>query len=296
MAAGPNAGQAVQTWAAEIADLARGHGSGRRIAFDRLDPAGAQALAQQGFEAVDGLALMDFARAIKSADEIACMQDAIAACEVGLARMQAALRPGITEQALWSVLAQANAELGGEWMETRLLSAGQRTNPWYNECGEHAIAAGELVSFDTDLVGRHGYAVDVSRSWLTGEGPADPVLRDLYQRAHAQVQHNIRELRPGRRFSEVAASSYRLPERFVPRMNRAIAHGIGLCNEYPLIVNPEFAAGAYDGVLEAGMVLCVESYIGAEGGPAGVKLEEQVLVTEQGARCLSSYPFEERLS
>jgi Xaa-Pro dipeptidase len=87
-----------------------------------------------------------------------------------LRRMQSAHRPGISEQALWSVLNQANAELGGEWIETRLLSAGQRTNPWYNECGDTVIAEGDLVSFDTDLVGRHGYSVDISRSWLTGDG------------------------------------------------------------------------------------------------------------------------------
>ncbi len=296
MAAGPRAAESVRRWAGEIAELATAHGGGaRRIAFDRLDPAGAAALQALGVEAVDGLELMDFARSIKSEDEIACMTDAIRACEVGLARMQAAHQPGITEQGLWAVLAHANAELGGEWMETRLLSAGQRTNPWYNECGEHVIAQGELVSFDTDLVGRHGYAVDVSRSWLTGDGAAPAALRELYAQAHAQVHHNIAELRPGRTFSDIARTAYQLPERFVPRMNRAIAHGIGLCNEYPLIVNREFAAGAYDGVVQEGMVLCVESYVGEPGGPAGVKLEEQVLVTAHGAHKLSCFPYEERL-
>ena len=62
-------------------------------------------------------------------------------------------------------------------------------------------------------------------------------------------------------------------------MNRAIAHGIGLCNEYPLVVNRECIDGAYDGVLAEGMVLCVESYVGEPGGRDGVKLEEQVLIT-----------------
>jgi len=113
--------------------------------------------------------------------------------------------------------------------------------------------------------------------------------------AHAQIHHNIELLRPGRSFREIADAAYQLPERFVPRMNRAIAHGIGLCNEYPLIVNREFFDGAYDGVVEEGMVLCVESYVGEPGGPAGVKLEEQVLVTATGAQKLSSFPFEERL-
>lgn len=296
MAAGANAGVVQRQWAQEIADLARTHGGGSRaIAFDRLDPAGAGALQDLGHVPLDGLELMDFARLIKSDDEIRCMEDAIRTCEEGLRRMQAAHRPGISEQALWSVLAGANTELGGEWMETRLLSAGRRTNPWYNECGDYVLQAGDLVSFDTDLVGRHGYAVDISRSWLTGDGRASDAQREAYGLAHAQIQHNIAELRPGRSFREIGQAAYKLPERFVPRMNRAIAHGIGLCNEYPLIVNQEYAEGAYDGLVHEGMVLCVESYVGERGGAMGVKLEEQVLVTAQGARALSSFGFEERL-
>jgi Xaa-Pro aminopeptidase len=248
---------------------------------------------EEGMVPVDGLGLMDFARSIKSRDEIVWIVDAVEACEEGLRRMQAAHRPGITEQALWAVLCQANAELGGEWMETRLLSAGQRTNPWYNECGTYVIQRGDLVSFDTDLVGRHGYSVDISRAWLTGDVRATDEQRRVYGLAHAQIHHNIEQLRPGRSFSEIAAAAFKLPARFVPRMNRGIAHGIGLCNEYPLIVNQEYAEGAYDGVLHEGMVLCVESYVGEPGGAVGVKLEEQVLVTASGAQKLSSFPFEE---
>jgi Xaa-Pro dipeptidase len=296
MAAGSDWREAARRWAAEIAELARRSGGGeRRLAYDVLDPAGAAALAAEGLEAVPGQELMGLARAIKSPDEIRAICDAIRACEIGLSRMQVAHRPGITEQGLWAVLNAANAELGGEWIETRLLTAGARTNPWYGECGEHVIAAGELVSFDTDLVGRHGYSVDISRSWLTGEVAARAEQRCLYRLAFEQVQHNIGVLKPGMSFREIAERSYKLPAEFVPRMNRAIAHGIGLCNEYPLIINEEYFAGAYDGRLEEGMVLSVASYVGAEGGHEGVKLEEQVLVTGTGAVTLSAFPFEERL-
>jgi Xaa-Pro dipeptidase len=297
MAVGSRSREAAQLWAAELADLLRLHGGAgaARIAFDVLDPTGAAALVAQGLAPVEGTALMAAARAIKSPDEIKAMREAICACEEGLRRMQDAHRPGITEQALWSVLNQANAELGGEWIETRLLSAGQRTNPWYNECGETVVAKGDLVSFDTDLIGRHGYSVDISRSWLTGDGRASDEQRRLYGLAFEQIHHNIAALTSGRRFREVAEGGYKLPEIFVPRMNRAIAHGIGLCNEYPLVINREYFADAYDGILEPGMVLCVESYVGAPGGREGVKLEEQVLITDAGAVKLSSYPFDERL-
>ncbi len=84
MAAGSNAAAAASAFAREIAALVREHGGGGRIAYDRIDPAGAAALAAEGLVPIDGLALLDFARAIKSADEIKAMCEAIRACEEAL--------------------------------------------------------------------------------------------------------------------------------------------------------------------------------------------------------------------
>ena len=69
-----------------------------------------------------------------------------------------------------------------------------------------------------------------------------------------------------------------------------------MADEYPNIKHwNDFEKKGYDGILEAGMTLCVESFIGSEGGREGVKLEEQVLVTETGVERLSSYPFEMKM-
>jgi Xaa-Pro aminopeptidase len=57
----------------------------------------------------------------------------------------------------------------------------------------------------------------------------------------------------------------------------------------------DFAGAGYDGVFEAGMTVCVESYIGEEGGHEGVKLEQQVLIAEHGIEPLSTFPFEDAL-
>ena len=74
-------------------------------------------------------------------------------------------------------------------------------------------------------------------------------------------------------------------------------HGVGLCDEYPAIYYPEDAAETgYDGVFEASMTVCVESYVGEENGREGVKLEEQLLITDTGVEVLSLYPFEDCLS
>jgi Xaa-Pro dipeptidase len=297
-AAGSAAAAKAQRWAAELADLVERHGGGnRRVAFDLLNPLGAASLERHRISVQDGGALMQHARLIKSPDEIVAMREAVDACEEGLRRMQAALRPGITENKLWSILHQANIELDGEWLETRLLSSGPRTNPWYQECGERVIEDGDLVSFDTDLIGKHGYSVDMSRTWLTGDRSASDEQRRLYAVAHEQIQRNIEVLRPGRTFDEIAELAWMPPEPFRGQMIGSIAHGVGLCNEYPLIQNRlARARGAgYPGIVHENMTLCVEAYVGEAGGRHGIKLEQQVLVTANGAVSLNTYPFEEAL-
>ena len=52
-------------------------------------------------------------------------------------------------------------------------------------------------------------------------------------------------------------------------------------------------SGAYDGVLEAGMIVCVESYVGEVGGSEGIKLEQPVLIAEDGPQCLARYPLDD---
>jgi Xaa-Pro dipeptidase len=69
-----------------------------------------------------------------------------------------------------------------------------------------------------------------------------------------------------------------------------------MCDEYPRIVHfDQLDAYGTDGALEPGMCFCVESYIGEVGGHEGVKIEEQVVVTETGVVRLSTFPFDETL-
>jgi len=205
--------------------------------------------------------------------------------------MADALVPGITENALWAKLHEANIRLGGEWIETRLLSAGPRTNPWFRECSMRAIEKGEVVSFDTDLIGPYGYCADISRSWICDARPSPDQL-DLHARALAQIQHNTDILKPGKSFREVSEQAFDVGEAFLSNRYPSLIHGVGLADEWPSIKHAQdFDAKGYDGVLEPGMTLCVESFIGHEGGREGVKLEEQVLITDTGVETLSRYPL-----
>ncbi len=233
----------AQGWASEIAELVQAHGGGnRRLALDHANPEGVAALTALGLSLHEGQEVMELARALKSEDEIKAMRCALATCEAAMRVMQAELRPGITEQRLWAHLHAENIARGGEWIETRLLSSGPRTNPWFQECSSRSIEAGDLVGFDTDLIGPYGYCADISRTWLCGEGPARAGQKDLYRLAREQIAYNLALIRPGLGFREFSQKAFRLPERYRANRYSTVAHGVGLCDEYPAIYYPEDAA------------------------------------------------------
>lgn len=297
---GPRVSEMASRWAAELADVIRGGGTSSgarvRIAVDRLNPVGAPALASSGIDIVDGEEIMELARSVKSPDEIRAMRRSIGACEAAVGVMEDALRPGMTENDLWATLHAENIRRGGEWIETRLLSSGPRTNPWFQESSARTIDPGDLVAFDTDLIGPYGYCCDMSRTWLAGAGPASVEQRALFAMARDQITDNITMLRAGRSFRELSSAAHLLAADCAPNRYSVLFHGIGLCDEYPSIPYPEDWDGSgYDGELVAGMTVCVESYVGRLGGHEGVKLEEQVLITDTGSEVLSTYPFDPML-
>ena len=296
--AGEHAEARARNWAAEIADLIAAHGGGnRRLAVDRINPHGVDALAEFGIGVFSGEEVMEHARTVKCADELKAMRRAIAACEAAMRTMEAALRPGMTENDLWAILHAENIRRGGEWIETRLLASGPRTNPWFQECSARVIEAGDLVAFDTDLIGAYGYCCDISRTWLAGDRRPTNEQRALYAIAEEQIAANTEMLRPGRTFHELSHAAAALPEDYLPNRYSVLFHGVGLCDEYPAVPYPEdWDRSGYDGVLEPGMVVCVESYAGRHGGHEGVKLEEQVLITDTGYEMLSRYPRYPRLA
>lgn len=284
-------------WGDEVADLLRDRAGGDlRLAVDRLDFLGARSLERHGIELLQGQEPMEHARKIKCAEEVHCIGLSITACETGMARMREALRPGITENELWSILHQVNIAAGGEWIESRLLASGGRTNPWFQESSDRIIRAGELVAFDANLIGPFGYLADVSRTFHCGPGRPSAEQRSLYAMAVDEIDHNMALIRPGVSFREFTEKAWTVPADVRARRTMSMLHGAGMVDEWPRIPQAyEFAASGYDGVFEENMTVCVESYVGTEGGLEGVKLEQQVLITSGGVELLSTFPYEETL-
>ena len=287
---GDQAGVQLEKWINEIKDLSNSYFKSKKIAIDVLNGPAVAGLNKAGIEVVDAKLILEQARVIKSPEEIKCMRSAIDVAEIGINKMREALKPGMTENELWSILHQTNIENYGEWIECRILSSGERTNPWMQECSNKVIQDGEIVSFDTDMVGPYGYCADISRAFVVGN-KFNEEQKKLYSMAVEQIDHNSRLIKDGLSFKEFTEKSWVLPEDYYPNRYSVMVHGIGLCDEWPAIRYPT-DGGERSGTFQKNMTITVESYIGKVAGKEGVKLEQQYLIGENGLELMSHHPLE----
>ena len=293
---------AANTLANEIRELLEEHApENKRLAVDKIMLHGLRALEAAGLEIMEGEEVTEKSRSVKGSDEIKAMRCAHHACEIAVAKMEQFARSQVplgstSEDDIWAILHAESIRRGGEWIETRLLASGPRTNPWFQECGPRIVQANEIVAFDTDLIGSYGICVDISRTWWIGDTRPRPDMIYAMQHAHEHIMTNMEMLRPGVTIPELTANSHRLDDRFQQQKYGCLMHGVGLCDEWPLVAYPDKAVqGAFDYALEPGMVLCVEACVGEMGGDFSIKLEDQVLITENGYENLTRYPFDSAL-
>jgi len=287
---GDQANIQLKKWINEIRELSKNYFKSKRIAIDVINGPAVSELNKAGIEVVDAKLIMEQARVIKSAEEIKCMKAALEVAEIGVAKMREELKPGMTEDELWSILHKTNIAYGGEWIECRILSSGERTNPWMQESSNKVMQNGEIVAFDTDMVGPYGYCADISRTYVVGHKFNDE-QKKLYFMAMDQIDHNSRLIKPGMSFKEFVEKSWVLPEAYYGNRYSCMVHGIGLCDEWPQIKYPN-DGGEQGGSFEKNMTITLESYIGEVGGKEGVKLEQQYLVGLNGLELMSHHPLE----
>ena len=287
---GDQAGVQLEKWISEIKDLSNSYFKSKKLAIDVINAPAVTALNKSGIKVVDGKLILEQARVIKSPEELICMKAAIDVAEIGVNKMREELKAGMTEDELWSILHKTNIEYGGEWIECRILSSGERTNPWMQESSNKVIQRGEMVSFDTDMVGPYGYCADISRAFVEGHKFNDE-QKKLYLMAVEHINHNSRLIKPGVSFKEFTEKSWKLPGEYYGNRYSCMLHGIGLCDEWPMIRYPT-DGGQREGCFEKNMTITVETYIGKVGGKEGVKLEQQYLVGENGLELMSHHPLE----
>jgi len=288
---GDQAGAQLDKWINEIKDLTNSYCKSKKLAIDVINGPAVTALNKAGIEVVDAKLIVEQARVIKSPEELKCMKASIEVAEIGINKMREELKAGMTEDELWSILHKTNIENGGEWIECRILSSGSRTNPWMQESSNKVIQNGEIVSFDTDMVGPYGYCADISRAFVEGH-KFNEEQKKIYLMAVEHINHNSRLIKPGVSFTEFTEKSWKLPDEYYGNRYSCMVHGIGLCDEWPMIRYPT-DGGQREGSFEKNMTVTVESYIGKVGGKEGVKLEQQYLVGKNGLELMSHHALED---
>ncbi|RUA14890.1 MAG: aminopeptidase P family protein, partial [Alphaproteobacteria bacterium] len=267
----------LKKWTGEVENLMNLHcGKNKQLAVDVSNGPGILALNKIGLKIIEGKEILEQARKIKSKEEIQCMKASMEVCEKGVRLMRKELKAGMTENELWALLHKTNIESGGEWIEGRILSSGPRTNPWMQEASNRIIQQNEIVSFDTDMVGPYGYCADISRTFVEGH-KFNSEQKKIYQMAIDHIHHNAELIKPGLSFKEFVTKSWVLPEAYYGNRYPCIVHGIGLCDEWPMVKYPTEVTDE-KGQFEKDMTITVESYIGEVGGEEGVKLEQQYLI------------------
>jgi Xaa-Pro dipeptidase len=280
----------LKKWVNEVNDLSNSYFKNKKIAIDVINGPAVNELNKKGIQVLEAKKILEQARVIKSSEEIKCMRAALDVADIGIIKMRDYLKSGITEDELWSILHKTNIENGGEWIECRILSSGSRTNPWMQESSNKIIQDGEIVSFDTDMVGPYGYCADISRAFVCGN-KFNENQKKLYLTAVEQIDYNSRLIKDGVSFKEFTEKAWILPEKYYENRYSVMLHGIGLCDEWPAIRYPT-DGGERGGIFQKNMTITLESYIGEVGGYEGVKLEQQYLVGENGLELMSHHPLE----
>jgi len=284
----------ANVWAREVVAAMDELGVDRtRIGLDRMGTPGFLALTEAGCGFVDSAPVTQAAREVKTPEEIRLFRANAPIVMEQLHTVEATIAPGAREREIFAAMAQTGLARGVEYYATNTVCSGPNTNPWRAEATDRAIEPGDLVYVDTDTVGVGGGFFCVSRTFACGS--PSPAQRETYRVAFEWLEQMKALVRPGITCGELAEIAPLPPERYLPQRYECMVHGVGLEEENPSVCFPADGQSNGDRVLEPGMLLVVELYCGEVGADHGVKLGDEVLVTDDGIEVLAPYPFEDAL-
>jgi Xaa-Pro aminopeptidase len=246
----------------------------------------------------DGDTPMQQARMIKLDEEIALIEEATAIADAVCASATAAVGDGVRECEVAGEAMRTLFRLGGEYAHvmTPFVASGEHMAPPHRICSDKLIRHGDVVFIDIGACWG-GYFGDMARTVICGKASGEQ--KKVYTAVYEGLKAGIAEMRPGRTNKDAAqalikaADKYGLGGRV---LSLFIGHGVGIgANEPPYIGETLPGAPTYE--FKPGMVFAVEPLIWVENvrGGGGVRLEEMVLVTENGPHVISRAPFDEGL-
>lgn len=228
--------------------------------------------------------LVETLRERKDAGEVAAIEEAVAMAEQALDRTLRELRPGLTETAVAGVLERHLREAGSEaYPFASIVASGARSALPHARAGDRVLGPGDFVLLDFGAVAR-GYCSDITRTVVLGRASAEQ--REVYEIVREANGRASGAVRPGMTgmAADAVAREYIDARGFGEAFGHSLGHGIGLdVHEAPRL------ARTVEAPLAAGMVVTIEPGIYRPGW-GGVRIEDDVLITESGGRVLTSFP------
>jgi Xaa-Pro dipeptidase len=264
--------------------------AGMPLGVDVIEPPFLFALQKLGIEVRDCQQVMLEAREIKSHDEITLLNIAAAMGDGVYQDIFEALKPGVRESEVVGLATKRLYEMGSDCVEAINAIAGERCSPHPHNFTDRLIRPGDAAYFDI-IQSYMGYKTCYYRTFSVGSATA--AQHDAYRKAREWMDRAIDLLRPGISTDEVAKAFPKCTEiGFETEMSAFglnFCHGLGLgLHERPLISRLNSFKDPYE--LRAGMVFAVETFCPAKDGISAARIEEEVVLTPDGAKIITLFP------
>jgi Xaa-Pro dipeptidase len=250
-------------------------------------------LQRQGLTVVDSQQLMLDAREIKSQDEIILLNTAAAMVDGVYNEVAEMLKPGIKENEIVAHVNKRLYELGSDQVEAVNAVSGERCNPHPHNFSDRIIRPGDQAFFDI-IHSFNGYRTCYYRTFAVGS--STPSQRDAYSRAREWMDNAINAVGPGVGTDEIARLWPKAEElgfdNEMAAFGLQFGHGLGLgLHERPIISRLNSLDNPIE--IKTGMVFALETYCPASDGYSAARIEEEVVITEQGAHVITRFPADE---
>lgn len=267
--------------------------AGEPVGVDIVEPPFLFEMRRQGLRVVDAQQLMLDARVIKSGDEIMLLTQAAAMVDGVYQDIVEALKPGVRENEIVALVNKRLYEMGSDQVEAVNAVSGERCNPHPHNFSDRLIRPGDQAFFDI-IHSFNGYRTCYYRTF--GVGSATASQREAYTKAREWMDASIAMVKPGVGTDQVAAVWPRATEfgfeNEMAAFGLQFGHGLGLgLHERPIISRLNSMREPVE--LRAGMVFALETYCPAGDGFSAARIEEEVVVTEDGCRVLTLFPAQD---
>ena len=263
------------------------------LGIDVVEPPFLFALQKLGIKVQDGQQVMLDAREIKSHDELTLLNMAAAMGDGVYQDIFEALKPGVRENEIVAMATKRLYEMGSDCVESINAIAGERCSPHPHNFTDRLIRPGDQAYFDI-IQSYMGYHTCYYRTFTVGSATKPQI--DAYKKAREWMDRAIELLEPGISTDQVALAFPKSTEiGFETEMSAFglnFCHGLGLgLHERPLISRLNSLKDSYE--LKAGMVFAVETFCPATDGVSAARIEEEVVLTPNGARVITLFPAQE---